>query len=78
MTATRTEYQMTQADLDGILETINSARNAPCIAIHLGMPRSTQEAANDAWCALGQHMGFDGMTVEPCSKGDLFFTAVPN
>ena len=32
-------------------------------------------AAFAAWLKLGDRMGFDGMTVEPCGKGSLFFTA---
>jgi hypothetical protein len=33
-----------------------------------------QENANDAWVALGQEMGFDGMTVRPAGH-ELEFTA---
>lgn len=41
-------------------------------------PSSPQENANRAWSELGGEMGFDGTTVEPSHKGNLFFTAIPN
>jgi hypothetical protein len=72
MTARR-EFEMTDADLKGLLE---ACRSVPLIALQCGMPSSPQENANRAWCALGDRMGFDGMTVEPSSKGQRFFTAV--
>ena len=71
----RQEFEMSQADLDGIMAKINAARNAPLIAIHTGMPRSVQEVANDAWAELGGRLGFDPMTVEPNGSARRF-TAV--
>ena len=68
----RKEYEMTQADLDKILE---ACKPVPLIMLHGGMPRTPQENANDAWKELGERMGFGGMTVQPSNKGQLFFTA---
>lgn len=65
---------MTQADLDGIMAKINSARSTPLIAIHCGPIRSIQEVANDAWAELGGRMGFDAMTVQR-GRSDRHFTA---
>ena len=70
----RIEYEMTQADLDKIL---NACKPVPMIALQCGMPRSPQENANAAWGELGRRMGFDHMTVEPTGKGNRFFSAVP-
>ncbi len=67
-------YEMTQAQLDKILE---ACRSVPLIALQCGMPRSPQERANDAWEELGNEMGFDHMTVAPTGRGDRFFTATP-
>lgn len=71
----RKEFEMTQEDLDKIMGAINKARSTPLIMLQVGMPTSPQEAANTAWKELGSRMGFDGMTVKPCGKGDRFFTA---
>lgn len=72
----RRNYEMSQADLDGIMAKINSARKTPLVAIHCGPVPSLQEVANDAWAELGQRMGFDHMTVQPGS-GNRFFSAIP-
>lgn len=66
------EFEMTQTDLDKLFEAM---KPVPMIMLQCGEPRSQQERANTAWCSLGDRMGFDGMTVKPCGKGDLFFTA---
>ena len=63
---------MTQADLDKIKE---ACKPVPLIMLQCGMPASPQENANNAWKELGERMGFDGMTVQPSSKGQLFFMA---
>ena len=68
------EYEMTQEQLDNLIDAIKSP---PLIMLQCGMPPSRQELANNAWCALGKEMGFDGMTVQPTSKGMRFFTATP-
>lgn len=71
----RTNYEMTQADLDKILD---ACKSVPYIVVGGVGPRSPQERANDAWAELGGRMGFDHMTVQPIpGKGNLFFSAVP-
>jgi len=73
----RVNYALTQADLDAALE---ACKPIPMIMLHIGGgPGRPQERANDAWRALGEKMGFDYMTVQPCpEKGQRFFTAVPS
>ncbi len=69
----RTEFEMTQEDMDKLLEA-----SKPVVAIKIGsyMPRGPQENANDAWASLGNKLGFKYMTVKSVSgKSDLFFTA---
>lgn len=70
---TRTEFEMTQADLDKLLAAM---KPVPMIALQCGMPRSQQENANAAWAELGKRMGFDPMTVQPTRRGDRFFSAI--
>lgn len=71
-------YKMQQADMDELLAKIKAAQSTPLIMLQCGMPQSPQEAANEAWKALGFKMGFDGMTVRPDPNGDpLSFTAAP-
>lgn len=74
--AQRQEYEMTQADFDKLMATINAARNTPLVAIHCGPIESVQEAANRAWIELGDRMGFQGMTVQ-AGRSRLHFTAIP-
>ncbi len=72
----RVEYEMTEKDLEEILEV---CKPVPLIALNCGMPDSPQENANRAWKRLGEKMGFDHMTVNPIDgKGNRFFTAVPS
>lgn len=71
----RTNYEMTEADLQAILDACK-----PTVAIMVGgySPPSQQENANSAWRKLGEKMGFDHMTVQPIAgKGSRFFSAVP-
>lgn len=69
----RTNYEMTQADLDAILD---ACKPTPVMFLIGGSP---QENANAAWAVLGKKMGFDHMTVKPIlGKGNLFFSAVPS
>jgi hypothetical protein len=71
----RKEYEMTQADLDTILE----ACKPVVYMVFAGRPpRSPQENANAAWADLGARMGFDYMTVRPSAKGMPWFTAEPS
>ncbi len=66
------EYQMTQDQMDKILE---ACRPIPFIIVGGIGPPSQQQMANSAWCSLGKEMGFDGMSVLPSDKGKLYFTA---
>lgn len=68
----RQNFEMTEADLAGILE---ACKSVPMIMLQCGTPRSPQENANAAWQALGDRMGFDHMTVRPTGAGDRFFSA---
>jgi len=70
----RKEYEMTQAQLDKILE---ACKPVPAMFLSGGqlMGSSPQENANRAWQALGEEMGFDHMSVRPNGKGDRFFSA---
>lgn len=66
-------YEMTQEDLDQILE---ACKPVPYIIIGGIPPRSPQENANTAWAELGRRMGFKHMTVRPIpGKEQRFFTA---
>lgn len=73
----RKEYLMTPEQYEAILAEINEARTTPLIALQCGMPKSPQEAANDAWEKLGNVMGFDGTTVCGSTRSPLHFTAIP-
>lgn len=69
----RKEFEMTEAQFNTLME---ACKPVPYMVIGGMEPRSPQENANAAWCALGRELGFDGMTVEPSNKGDKFFTAI--
>jgi hypothetical protein len=74
----RTEYEMTQKDLNKIL---SACKPTPVMFLSGGTPigGSQQENANGAWSALGKKMGFDYLTVRPIEgKSNRFFTAVPS
>ena len=72
----RTNYEMTQADLDALLD---ACKPVPYMVIGGRAPASPQENANRAWARLGEKMGFDPMSVQPVSgQSNRFFTAVPN
>jgi hypothetical protein len=57
----RKEFEMTAEQEAKLLE---ACKPVPYMVIGGMEPRSPQENANDAWCALGREMGFDGMSVE--------------
>jgi len=71
----RKEYELTPEQFEKLLE---ACRPVAAIMLQCGPVASPQENANRAWCALGDELGFDGMSVEPSSRGQRFFTAVPN
>ena len=71
----RTNYEMTQEDLDTLMEAM---KPVPVMMIGGTTPRSQQENANAAWERLGEKMGFDSDTVQPTGKGDRFFSAIPS
>lgn len=72
----RTEYEMSEADLEAIMA---ACKPVPYMVIGGHPPASQQENANRAWARLGQKMGFDHMTVRPIAgRGNRFFTAVPS
>ena len=68
----RKEYELTTEQFDKLLK---ACRPTLAIALQCGPPSSPQENANRAWCALGDELGFDGMSVQPSHKGQRFFTA---
>jgi hypothetical protein len=69
-----TDYEMTQEDLDRLLDAM---KPVPYMVIGGVIPRSPQENANAAWADLGRRMGFKHMTVRPNGKGDRCFSAEP-
>lgn len=71
----RKQFEMTQEDLDRILD---ACKPVPYMVFGGMPPRSPQENANAAWAELGSRLGFEHMTVQPSSKGDRFFTAEPS
>lgn len=71
----RTEYEMTEDDLNVILA---ACKRTPVMMIGGSVGSSSQENANRAWATLGKKMGFKPMSVRPVTgKGDRFFTAIP-
>lgn len=69
----RVEFEMTQEDLDKLLEAM---KPVPMIMLQIPYRSNPQENANRAWAELGSRMGFEPMSVEPSHKGDRFFTAI--
>lgn len=70
----RVNYEMTEADL---AELLRACQPVPYMVFGGIAPRSPQENANAAWCALGEKMGFDYLTVRPIGRAARFFSAVP-
>jgi hypothetical protein len=70
----RQVYEMSQEQYSQLL---SACRPVSAIMLQCGPISSPQENANRAWCALGDELGFDGMTVHPSPKGERFFTAIP-
>ncbi len=69
----RKEYEMSQEQLDKLLDASKPTRVMK-IAGQWGATQ--QENANSAWANLGRELGFDYLTVKPSGKGDKFFSAV--
>ena len=69
----RKDFEMTQDDLDRILD---ACKPVTYMVVGGVPPRSPQENANAAWAELGRRMGFDHMTVQPNGRGDRCFSAV--
>lgn len=71
----RKEFEITDEQLAKILD---ACKPTPAMYLSGGIPMggTPQENANSAWRALGQELGFDGMSVRPIpGKSDRFFTA---
>ena len=74
-TPQRIEYEMTEEDLNELLE---QCKPTPYMVVGGFTPRTPQENANAAWGILGEKMGFDSCSVLPVpGKGHRFFSAVP-
>lgn len=73
----RTEFEMSQEDLDVLLDAMKATPVMMIGSYVSGMDR--QERANAAWENLGKKMGFDHMTVRPVEGKDMkHFSAVPS
>ncbi len=72
----RQEYHLTDEEFNTL---IAASKPTPVMYLSGGqsMFDSPQENANRAWAKVGAARGFDHMTVQPSSKGNRFFTAVP-
>ncbi len=69
----RQEFEMTQEQLDRILE---ACKPVPYLVFGGIPPESPQVRANRAWRALGDELGFDWDTVQPIDgKSQRHFTA---
>lgn len=70
------EFEMTQQEMDDIIA-INK-NQMPVMKIgNVNTGMDLQERINAYWSGLGDKYGFKPMTVEPSSKGKLFFLAEP-
>ncbi|MBU2701112.1 hypothetical protein Ga0466249_002223 [Sporomusaceae bacterium BoRhaA] len=68
----RKEFEMTEDELNKILD---ACKPVPYMIVGNYVPTSPQENANRAWQALAKERGFVWDTVQPCGKGNRFFTA---
>ena len=70
------EFKMTQQEMDDIIA-INRNK-MPMLKIgDVITGLDLQENINEYWKKLGDKYGFEYMTVEPSSRGNLFFLAEP-
>ena len=70
------EFKMSETELSDIKKIASNSE--PIMKIGddwTGLSR--QEKANNYWSAMGDKYGFKFMTVEPSSKGELYFLAEP-
>lgn len=70
------EFKMSEQELNDIKE-IASNREPVMKIGNCWTGMSRQEKANNYWSAMGDKYGFKFMTVEPSSKGELYFLAEP-
>jgi hypothetical protein len=70
------EFEMTQQEMDDIIA-INKNKMPVMKIGNVTTGMDTQERVNNYWEVLGNKYGFKHMTVEPSSKGKLFFLAEP-
>lgn len=72
------EFEMSRDEMDNIIA-INKDGGDPVMFLSGGTPMgsSLQEKINQYWKILSDKYGFEQMTVEGSSKGDLFFLATP-
>ena len=70
------EFEMTQEEMDDIIA-INKSQMPIMLIGNVTTGMDLQERINAYWKGLGNKYGFKPMTVEPSSKGKLFFLAEP-
>lgn len=70
------EFEMTQQNMDDIIA-INKSQMPVMKIGNVTTGMDLAERVNSYWEGLGNEMGFKHMTVEPSSKGKLFFLAEP-
>jgi len=70
------EFEMTQQEMDDIIA-INKSRMPVMKIGNVTTGMDLQEKINAYWGGLADKYGFKQMTVEPSSKGKLFFLAEP-
>ena len=71
------EFEMTQEEMDKILEINKSTSNTVMMVGGVDFSNNLTEAINVYWVILGKKYGFKSMTVEGSSRGKLFFLAEP-
>jgi hypothetical protein len=70
------EFKMTQEEMDDIIS-INKSKMPVMKIGNVTTGMDLQEKINEYWKGLADKYGFKQMTVEPSSKGKLFFLAEP-
>ena len=70
------EFEMLQEEMDDIIA-INKSQMPVMLIGNVTTGMDLQERINAYWEGLGDKYGFKYMTVEPSSKGKLFFLAEP-